>query len=67
MKTIQIFNYYIEPTEAGKLTKEFEEKILPILHDFIEIGTEFSDENEDEEISSLEKIRFLTTIVHIIH
>lgn len=38
MKTVQIFNHYVEPAEAGKLTKEFEDKMLPLLFDLLLSG-----------------------------
>jgi hypothetical protein len=42
-KTICHFNHYIEETEAVKITKEFEERVLPTLHDFIDLGLGFQD------------------------
>jgi len=36
MKTIQIFNYYIELSEADRLTQEFEKKIFVTLREFIQ-------------------------------
>lgn len=42
-KTLSYFNHYIEESEAAKITKEFEDKILPILHEFVELGIGFQD------------------------
>ena len=34
-KTIQIFNHYIDTNESAVLTKDFEERMLPLIHSYL--------------------------------
>ncbi|CAD8198282.1 unnamed protein product [Paramecium pentaurelia] len=42
-KIAQIFNHYVEAVEVGKLTKEFEEKMLPLLLELLTQGNSFQE------------------------
>lgn len=35
---IQIFNHYIEPAESGKLTKEFDDRMFPLILELLVTG-----------------------------
>lgn len=42
-KIAQIFNHYVEAVEIGKLTKECEEKMMPLLLELLTQGNSFQE------------------------